>query len=811
MNSCKNGLPTGAFEVSKAGSKVLKLVKKSRKGEIVTNSFTTVLFFLGSIKSGKTSTIRSLMYYKKSNPVEKFDKMYENANTSFVKHNWRIYTKENQESTIQQTELYSDYLIYDWNSIDPTYKLYLSTNSMYLITISLPMKEERLIQTKQYIDTINTYTNHRGMVILIITHCELFPSEKVIEIMHHMKSLFPDIYKILPLSNTSGLGIKNLKSHIIQLTKKIPNYGRPLPYQFNYLIENLRAFKLSANFKPILTKEEFLPILQEISIPESDHEKALQFLHDTGKIIYWNNKQIRSKFIVLDFKLISSMFQLLINDYRRTSSVLFSLSKIPVLWKGFSENIQNNVREILETFDILSRTVNTQIALIPYFIPYHKPLIAMALPHYSKRRVWRRLYKLNWLPSNFLDRLINGFLSMFSKVLMWRSGILFSKNSEISISSELGIIELDNLSNQIYFEIPCTWPPSLFSQLISIIEELIVSYIKLDYSVMIPCIHCIQKKKLNPFDAFRFYVTELIQVIDAGDKNVVCKKAQNFSQIIRINTLAPDVTLKTMKHLIIDYSDLEFIEERGVGTSGKVFKAIYQGKPVAVKMLNQHSNTQQDKRARINEFRKEASIMTELSDQNLVQLKGLVVNPELCVIQEYCPVGDLCKYLSSYYESHQSPPPFRYSLLVAFNIAKGMQFLHNYEPPILHRDLKSPNILLTKTVDDYFKTLASTNSHNRDILHIAKISDFGLSSQFHLPNSVRVVDNPLWLAPEIMAQKPFTKKSDVYSFGIILWELVTGQLPFSEFHFDFACELEEQVCYFISFFFKFGPNFLLQL
>ena len=95
-----------------------------------------------------------------------------------------------------------------------------------------------------------------------------------------------------------------------------------------------------------------------------------------------------------------------------------------------------------------------------------------------------------------------------------------------------------------------------------------------------------------------------------------------------------------------------------------------------------------------------------------------------------------------------------------------MQYLHSRAQPILHLDLKSPNILL----DDKWRV---------------KIADFGLArvrrntllsgrSNFH--------GTPEWMAPEIAAPSGTTKKAGVYSFGVVLWELLSAQTPWNELH-----------------------------
>lgn len=161
--------------------------------------------------------------------------------------------------------------------------------------------------------------------------------------------------------------------------------------------------------------------------------------------------------------------------------------------------------------------------------------------------------------------------------------------------------------------------------------------------------------------------------------------------------------------------------------------------------------------------------------KNVVQLLGVVMQP-LCMVLEFCGGGDLYSWI------HAAPPPSSPSDLaqrerLALDMAEGMEFLHATTPPIIHRDLKSPNVLLSLT-----------GGHLQ-----CKIADFGLSRGLVWNDLLegKVVDNPIWLAPEILRHHKYTEKVDVYAFGVIMWELLSAQDFFG--HISFMSTIEDMI------------------
>ncbi|XP_052305466.1 LRR receptor-like serine/threonine-protein kinase IOS1 isoform X7 [Populus trichocarpa] len=199
----------------------------------------------------------------------------------------------------------------------------------------------------------------------------------------------------------------------------------------------------------------------------------------------------------------------------------------------------------------------------------------------------------------------------------------------------------------------------------------------------------------------------------------------------------------------------------GEGGFGKVYLGnLKDGRQVAVKLLSQSS------RQGYKEFLAEVQLLMIVHHKNLVSLVGYCNEHEnMALVYEYMANGNLKEQLL---ENSTNMLNWRERLQIAVDAAQGLEYLHNgCRPPIVHRDLKSSNILLTEN------------------LH-AKIADFGLSKAFATEEDSHVITVPAgtpgYIDPEFRASGHLNKKSDVYSFGILLCELITGQPPLIRGH-----------------------------
>ncbi|KAL6899846.1 hypothetical protein ACP4OV_006504 [Aristida adscensionis] len=212
-----------------------------------------------------------------------------------------------------------------------------------------------------------------------------------------------------------------------------------------------------------------------------------------------------------------------------------------------------------------------------------------------------------------------------------------------------------------------------------------------------------------------------------------------------------------IEDLIIPWSELVLKEKIGAGSFGTVHRADWNGSDVAVKILMEQDFHPE----RLKEFLREVAIMKSLRHPNIVLLMGAVTQPpNLSIVTEYLSRGSLYRLLHRHGSRENLDERRRLSM--AFDVAKGMNYLHKRNPPIVHRDLKSPNLLVDKK-------------------YTVKVCDFGLSrlKANTFLSSKTAAGTPEWMAPEVLRDEPSNEKSDVYSFGVILWELMTLQQPWS--------------------------------
>uniref|UniRef100_A0A8C5PKS5 mitogen-activated protein kinase kinase kinase n=1 Tax=Leptobrachium leishanense TaxID=445787 RepID=A0A8C5PKS5_9ANUR len=238
---------------------------------------------------------------------------------------------------------------------------------------------------------------------------------------------------------------------------------------------------------------------------------------------------------------------------------------------------------------------------------------------------------------------------------------------------------------------------------------------------------------------------------------------QSFSsklQCKRVEEL-PCYPAPAIQLLEIDFSELFLEEIIGIGGFGKVYRAIWGEEEVAVKAARHDPD--EDISQTIENVQQEAKLFAMLNHANIIALRGVCLKePNLCLVMEFAPGGSLNRVLAG-----KKIPP---DILVnwAVQIARGMNYLHDEAiVPVIHRDLKSSNVLISEMVE------------NGDLSNkVLKITDFGLAREWHRTTKMSAAGTYAWMAPEVIRSSMFSKGSDVWSYGVLLWELLTGEVPF---------------------------------
>ncbi|XP_072544443.1 receptor-interacting serine/threonine-protein kinase 2 isoform X2 [Salminus brasiliensis] len=213
-------------------------------------------------------------------------------------------------------------------------------------------------------------------------------------------------------------------------------------------------------------------------------------------------------------------------------------------------------------------------------------------------------------------------------------------------------------------------------------------------------------------------------------------------------------------------TDLHYISKGGFGT---VFRAQHSDwrTTVAIKCLKLDSPVGERER---NCLLKEAEVLHKARFNHIIQIFGVCNEPEFfCIVTEYMTNGSLDELL---HEKNMYPVvawPLR--LRILYEIALGVNFLHNMTPPLLHHDLKTQNILL-------------------DGEYHVKIADFGLSKWRQLSISKGSGSKPaemggtvIYMPPEEYEPNKSRRadvKQDMYSYAIIMWEVLSRRIPYED-------------------------------
>ena len=506
-----------------------------------------------------------------------------------------------------------------------------------------------------------------------------------------------------------------------------------------------------------ITWNQFLEYAHMFGIKgEEEVREMATFLHDMGSVLWYNSTMMRDM-VILDPQWLSEMMASIISMKVRWKDGELPHSALANIWKAYPQSMHATLLSFLEHFEVAYPLKGTDKTIVPCMFSdepgdLFKAESNLISSNSERSSKFQRKYRFKgFLPLGFFDRMVIRIMHIQGVKLTssWRYGIV------MRMSSATGLVSFDSPKKVLMVTVIARSNQDiLFPSILDSIESLIkTSYrnIKVQRRVVTSLVSMLQP------DEFDYDL--VLDAFHRGERNFMCGKVA-----VPIEDMAPDICMNYIPEL----KNVTVGEPIGRGGHGVVYRGTWSACDVAIKEVIFKSAISSANTEAYRQFAHEVWIMSKLSHPNLVHLHGITLHP-LRMIMEYCPGMDLCNFLASNPKVPLEPQYALLRLRIAIDVAKGMQYLHNLSPPVIHRDLRSPNVFVVSS-DDNAET-------------VAKIGDFGLA-EFTAHGLNEALPTWQWLPPETfnaIGNFKYNERCDRWSYGIVLWEIFTGREPFSEY------------------------------
>mmetsp|Transcript_43004 Transcript_43004/g.111487 ORF Transcript_43004/g.111487 Transcript_43004/m.111487 type:complete len:308 (+) Transcript_43004:43-966(+) len=224
--------------------------------------------------------------------------------------------------------------------------------------------------------------------------------------------------------------------------------------------------------------------------------------------------------------------------------------------------------------------------------------------------------------------------------------------------------------------------------------------------------------------------------------------------------------------------DLRIVQVIGHGSTGEVYMGFWKDKEVAIKQIQDPWGPDTPS----SPFTRELFVLSRVRHPNVVRLLGMTsITRPLAFVMELCRGGSCADYIHVQVED-EKPLTWPQTFRIAKETASAMHYLHTLDPPIIHRDLKSMNLLLVEPLSGP-NSVPSTKVCDFGVARCKASGEEGMTARAtddDWPIMTKAVGTCNWVAPEVFRGHSYDEKIDVYAFAMVLFELTFHELPFED-------------------------------
>ncbi len=652
----------------------------------------------------------------------------------------------------------------------PTHELFLTGQCVYLLAFKMT-ETEYAKRIMYWLKVVTSFSMDRAKVVIVGTHRDKLPrgdadveaiNKKVCQLTADSTTVVDKIY-ISCIDDPEQTG--NLISEALLTAAKHANLtGKEVPHIYSVIKEWIADQKAREKLRPYFAWDAFVE-----SFPGYDSfvlERACEFLHDMG-VLFLAKRSIGNKqanLVCIDIQWLAKAFSAVITfRHSWVRNGVLHQEALSHIWRDFGiVDIQDMlaIMSLFEKFNIAFAQRQDGCWVIPSMLTEVPPALLSELL-LLEEVTHARQYRLSVVPSGAFGQIMARVSEWADVTLleMWRFGFVLRDAQDVAMVTVengcdlfLRICKAGADPTIVHAKGLCSLLRRIDEELQQIFRFLYRRLNTMPVETLVLCPHCIGDG-LSPADGNWIKYNEVVKLVLTGEGVFLCGE-----QEVPLPLLGEDLTLGYVPSL--DGSAVT-VEKTPLTRGG--FGMIYRGEmedgtQIVVKELIMGQKTS------VNlfiDFQHEVSLMAQLHHPNLVRLHGVMFCP-LRMVLELCAEGDLLHAIADGKLASNTQLKYR----IATDVAEGMNFLHSQAPPLAHRDLRSPNVLLV-----------SLDSQSSKV--VAKVADFGLTAA----SSGRLqleLETWQWMAPETFMGENYTESCDLYSFGMVLWEIftATGEIPF---------------------------------